>query len=54
MRLRAPKGLPAAIERAARQRHTGPSEYCRQALLRSLEQDGLTLLSDGRIEEAAP
>jgi hypothetical protein len=54
MSLRAPRGLAAAIERAAAQRHTGPSEWARQALLRSLEQDGVTLTPDGRIEEVRP
>ena len=51
MSLRAPNGLPAAIQAAARARHTAPAEWCRQALLRSLERDGLTLTPDGRVEE---
>jgi hypothetical protein len=50
LRLRTPKGLPAAIEMAARHRHTTPAEYARQALLRSIEADGVRLLPDGQIE----
>ena len=49
MRLRAPKGLPAAIEIAARRHHTSPSEWARQTLLRGLEAEGLRL-EDGRVE----
>jgi hypothetical protein len=43
MRLRAPRGLPAAIEIAARRHHTSPSEWARQTLLRGLEAEGLRL-----------
>jgi hypothetical protein len=49
MRLRAPKGLPAAIEIAARRHHTSPSEWARQTLIRGLEAEGLELV-DGRIK----
>jgi hypothetical protein len=49
LRLRTPKGLPRAIVVAARARHTNPSEWARQALLRGLEADGLTLLPDGHV-----
>jgi len=52
LRLRTPKGLPRAIEIAAAARHTQPSEWARQALLRCLEADGLTLLPDGQIDAA--
>jgi len=54
MRLRVPQGLPAAVQAAARQRHTSPSEWARQAILRGLEVDGLTLTPDGRVEAEAP
>ena len=50
LRLRAPRGLPAAIEVAAKQRHTTAAEWMRQALLRGLEADGLHLLPNGKIE----
>jgi hypothetical protein len=53
IRLRTPRGLPRAIEIAAAARHTQPSEWARQALLRGLEADGLTLLPDGQVEPAA-
>jgi hypothetical protein len=50
MCLRAPQGLPEAIEVAARQRHTGPSEWARQALLSALAADGVHLRPDGKVE----
>jgi hypothetical protein len=49
MCLRAPLGLQEAIEVAAAAQHTQPSEWARQALLRGLAQDGLTLLPNGQI-----
>ena len=51
--LRAPQGLQEAIEAAARQRHTNPSEWARQALLGALAADGVHLLPDGKIENRA-
>ena len=50
-RLRAPRGLSAALELAAGRRHTTPAEYARQALLRGLEADGLALC-DGAVMPA--
>jgi predicted HicB family RNase H-like nuclease len=47
-RLRAPRGLSAALELAAERHHTSPSEYARQALLKGLEADGLSL-RDGAV-----
>jgi len=52
LRVRAPRGLSAAIEVAADRRHTNPSEWIRQSLLRALQQDGVRLC-DGRVEMAA-
>jgi hypothetical protein len=52
MRLRTPKGLPRAIEIAAAARHQTTSEWARQALLRGLEADGITLLADGHVGPA--
>jgi hypothetical protein len=52
LRLRTPKGLSRAIEMAAAARHTQPSEWARQALLRGLEADGLTLSPDGHVSPA--
>ena len=51
MCLRAPQGLQEALEVAARQRHSNPSEYARQALLGALAADGVRLTADGRVEE---
>src|SRR5262245_33482541 len=39
LRLRAPRGLPAAVAVAARHRHMTPSEWARQSILRCLEAD---------------
>ena len=49
LRQRVPRGLPAALELAARQRNTSPAEWARQALLRGLAADGVRL-SDGRFQ----
>jgi hypothetical protein len=43
LRLRVPRGMPAAVQQAAKQRHTTPAEWARQALLRGLEADGVQL-----------
>ena len=43
IRLRVPRGLPDALRLAARQRHTTPSEWARQALLRGLAAQGVPL-----------
>ena len=43
LRVKAPRGAKAAIAAAAERRHTSHSEYVRQALLRSLEADGVKL-----------
>jgi hypothetical protein len=43
LRLRVPRGLPAALKLAAIQRHTTPAEWARQALLRGLEAEGVRL-----------
>jgi hypothetical protein len=51
---RAPAGLPQAIEAAARQRHTNPSEWTRQAVLRALEADGVRLSTDSRVSRPSP
>jgi hypothetical protein len=48
MSLRAPRGLPEAMEFAARQQHTVPAEYCRRAILGALEADGLNLRNPRR------
>ena len=52
LRLRVPRGLPAAVEAAARRNHTTAPEWVRQVLLRHLELEGLRLNSDGRVETA--
>jgi hypothetical protein len=43
LRVRAPRGAKAAIAAAAQLKHTSHAEYVRQALLRSLEADGVRL-----------
>jgi hypothetical protein len=53
LRLRTPKGLPQAIEMAAAHRHSSPSEWARQALLRGLANDGFALLPNGEVEPTA-
>ena len=52
LRLRTPRGLSRAIEIAAAARHTQPSEWARQALLRGLEADGLALSPEGHVSPA--
>ena len=51
LRLRTPAGLQAALTLAATRRHMSRGEFVRQALLRSLELEGLLLLPDGKVEE---
>ena len=53
LRLRVPRGMPAAVEAAARKHHTSSPEWVRQLLLRGLAAEGLRL-RDGRVEEAEP
>jgi len=48
--LRVPRGLPAAVDAVAERRHTSPSEWVRQTLLRALEQEGVQL-RDGSVLE---
>jgi hypothetical protein len=43
LRVKAPRGAKAAIAAAAERKHTSHAEYVRQALLRSLEADGVKL-----------
>jgi hypothetical protein len=50
VQIRSPRGLPRAIELAARRQHTVPAEYCRRAILGALQADGVRLLPDGEIE----
>jgi hypothetical protein len=49
LRVKAPRGAHAAIAAAAQLKNTSHSEYVRQALLRSLEADGVKLRR-GRVE----
>ena len=53
LRLRVPRGLPAAVKAAARRHHTSAPEWVRQVLLRGLELEGLRL-RDGSVEEDHP
>jgi hypothetical protein len=54
LRLRAPAGMNAAVEAAARRHHTSGPEWIRQALLRSLQAEGLRLSDGGEIERVEP
>jgi hypothetical protein len=54
LRLRAPAGMNAAVEAAARRHHTSGPEWIRQALLRSLHAEGLVLREEGEIERIEP
>jgi hypothetical protein len=53
LRMRAPRGLPAAVAVAARRKHMSPSEWARQSILRSLEADGVRLLDGGQVDMSA-
>jgi hypothetical protein len=54
LRLRVPAGLPRAVQAAARRHHTTGAEWVRQALLRSLQAEGLFLRDGGEIERVEP
>ena len=41
--LRVPAGVSDAIQTAATRNHTSPAEWARQALIRELAREGLTL-----------
>ena len=43
LRLRVPRGLPAALRIAATQRHATPAEWVRQTLLRGLAAESVLL-----------
>ena len=43
LRVKAPRGARAAIAAAAQIKHTSYAEYVRQAVLRSLEADGVRI-----------
>ena len=46
LRIRAPRGLQAALTLAAKQRFTTASEWSRQALIAALEDAGIRLATD--------
>jgi hypothetical protein len=48
---RGPAGLNQAIKLAARKQHRTAGEFVRQCLLRSLEEQGVRLHENGRVEE---
>jgi hypothetical protein len=48
-RLKAPRGFNEAVRAAALQQHMTRAEYARQALLRSIEADGVKLRR-GRVD----
>jgi hypothetical protein len=43
LRLRLPRGMPEALSLTAGQHHTTPTEWARQALLRTLQAEGVSL-----------
>jgi hypothetical protein len=49
MSVPAPRGLQAAIEVAARQRHTGAAEWARKTLFGALADAGVHVLPSGRV-----
>ena len=53
LRLRLPRGMPEALSLAAGQHHTTPTEWARQALLRSLQAEGVSL-RDGQAAISEP
>jgi hypothetical protein len=53
LRLRVPRGLPAAVKAAASRHHTTAPEWVRQVLLRHLETEGLRLSAEGHVEMPA-
>ena len=52
LRVKAPRGARAAIAAVAQIKHTSYAEYVRQAVLRSLEADGVKIRR-GAVEIAA-
>jgi hypothetical protein len=50
LRVRGPRGLPQAIDAAARRRHTTGAQWMREALLAHLEAEGWRLGPDGQVE----
>jgi hypothetical protein len=51
LRLRVPRGLPAAVQTAARKHHQTGAEWVRQTLLKSLRDEGLALHDGGELEQ---
>ena len=47
LRMRLPRGMPEALSLAAGRYHTTPIEWARQALLRSLQAEGVSI-QDGK------
>jgi hypothetical protein len=56
LRLRVPRGLPAAVQQAAKQRHTTPSEWIRQTVIRGLEAEGVHMTGsvEARVSRRSP
>lgn len=54
LRLRVPRGLPAAVQTAARRHHQTGAEWVRQTLLRRLQAEGLLLREEGEIQRIDP
>jgi hypothetical protein len=52
LRLRVPRGFGAALRLLAEQNNTLPSEWARQALLRSMRDEGVRIL-DGQARRVA-
>jgi hypothetical protein len=50
IRCRVPRGMPQAVEAAARAQLTAPSEYIRRAVLAALRTDGVHLDPDGHVD----
>jgi hypothetical protein len=50
MRVRVPRGLPAAVQAAASRQCTTPSDFVRRAIVQAVKRAGVELCPDGRIE----
>jgi hypothetical protein len=53
LRIRVPQALPDALALAADQHHTTPAEWVRQALLRGLAAEGVSI-QDGKAAVGEP
>ena len=53
MRVRVPRGLPAAVQAAASREFTTPSDFVRRAIVEAVRTAGIELSADGKVENRA-